>query len=187
MRIICVCTGDKFSEWYVNNLKYMIDKYSCLQYEEFAVIRNDEYDGVYNKLLMFDKFRDGQNIYFDLDVIIKGDCNAFLKKEFTLCYAYWRPEHHTRINSSIISWEGDVSHIYDFFAENPDYYMMKYNKGIDQLLYENIPYKVYGNIDDYCSFQTVTDEQPYSVYLFNQRHQSMLLPGWHQQFQLQPE
>ena len=24
-RIICVNTGDKFSDWYVDNLKYMID------------------------------------------------------------------------------------------------------------------------------------------------------------------
>jgi hypothetical protein len=187
MRIICVCTGTKFDEWYVDNLKYMIDTYSGLDYDEFVVIRDDEYGGVYNKLLMFDKYRDGKNIYFDLDVLIKGDCNSFVKSEFTLCWAYWRPEYHTRINSSIISWEGDVSHIHDFFAQNPEYYMMKYDKGIDQLLYENIQYKVYGNKTDYCSFQTVTDEQPYSVYLFNQRHQSMLEPGWHQQFQLQHE
>ena len=25
MRIICVNTGDKFGQWYVDNLKYMID------------------------------------------------------------------------------------------------------------------------------------------------------------------
>ena len=28
MRIICVCTGTKFEEWYVDNLKYMIDTYT---------------------------------------------------------------------------------------------------------------------------------------------------------------
>ena len=30
MRIIAVNTGVKFGEWYVNNLKYIIDKYSGL-------------------------------------------------------------------------------------------------------------------------------------------------------------
>ena len=61
-RIICVRTGDKFSQWYEDNLKYQIDKYSCLQYDEFVVIRDDEYEGVFNKLQMFDRYRDGQNI-----------------------------------------------------------------------------------------------------------------------------
>ena len=50
----------------------MIDTYSGLKYDEFVVIRNDEYEGVFNKLQMFDLYRDGQNIYFDLDVIIKS-------------------------------------------------------------------------------------------------------------------
>lgn len=184
LRVICVCTGNKFKRWYVDNLKYQVDKYSKLQYDEFVVITDDNYDGVFNKLQMFDRYRDGQNIYFDLDVLIKGDCNSFLKKNLTVCFAYWRDEHHTRINSSIISWCGDVSHIYDMFQQDPDYYMTKYYRGIDQMLYENIDYKVFPNINTYCSYQTVTEELPYNVYLFNQRHQKMLEPGWHHKFQL---
>ena len=70
MRIICVRTGNKFDQWYEDNLKYMIDKFSGLQYDEFVVISDDEYEGVFNKLLMFDRYRTGQNLYFDLDVII---------------------------------------------------------------------------------------------------------------------
>ena len=88
MRVICVRTGNKFDQWYENNLKYMVDKYSNLQYNEFAVIREGQYEGVFNKLHMFEQFKDGQNIYFDLDVLIKGDCNKFLSKDFTVCYAW---------------------------------------------------------------------------------------------------
>ena len=33
MRIIAVNTGEKFGEWYVDNLKHMIDKYSGLKYD----------------------------------------------------------------------------------------------------------------------------------------------------------
>ena len=73
MRVICVRTGDKFDSWYEENLKHMIDTYSNLNYSSFEIIRDDVYEGVYNKLLMFDRYRDGQNIYFDLDVLIKGD------------------------------------------------------------------------------------------------------------------
>ena len=85
MRVICVRTGNKFDQWYENNLKYMVDKYSNLQYNEFAVIREGQYEGVFNKLHMFEQFKDGQNIYFDLDVLIKGDCNKFLSKSLCVC------------------------------------------------------------------------------------------------------
>lgn len=160
----------------------MIDIYSGLKYDEFVVIRNDEYEGVFNKLQMFDLYRDGQNIYFDLDVIIKGDCNHFLRKELTVCHAWWRDAWHTPLNSSIISWRGDRSDVFDFFIKDPEYYMLKYNLGIDQLLYENINLQTYNESDGYCSYQTVTSEENYSVYLFNQLYQEMKLSGWHETF-----
>ena len=37
MRIICVNTGDKFDQWYTDNLKYMIDNYSNLNYDKFDI------------------------------------------------------------------------------------------------------------------------------------------------------
>lgn len=184
MRVICVRTGDKFDEWYEYNLKHMVDTYSGLQYDEFVVIRDDEYEGVFNKLQMFDRFRDGQNIYFDLDVVIRKDCNHFLRKDFTLCYAWWRDAWHTPLNSSIMSWEGDQSHIFQFFNEDPEYFMFKYEKGIDQLLYENISHKVYNQDDGYCSYQTITEEQDWAVYIFNQRYQQMKDQSWFQKYQL---
>ena len=172
-RIICVRTGNKFDQWYEDNLKYMIDKFSGLQYDEFVVISDDEYEGVFNKLLMFDRYRTGQNLYFDLDVIITKDCNHFFKKDFHVLHAWWRDAWHTPLNSSIISWEGDQSHIFDFFEEDSEYYMLKYEKGIDQLIYENIKYKTYSQEDNYCSYQTIKKESDYSVYLFNQCYQEL--------------
>ena len=38
MRVIVVNTGDKFDQWYTDNLKYMIDNYSNLNYDKFEVI-----------------------------------------------------------------------------------------------------------------------------------------------------
>ena len=73
LRVIAVNTGTKYSQWYVNNLKHMIDTYSNLNYNKFEVITKDEYDGVFNKLQMFDMFRDGQNIYFALISILISD------------------------------------------------------------------------------------------------------------------
>ena len=66
MRIICVRTGTKYDSWWEYNLKHMIDKYSGLKYDEFVVIKENLYElQVANKLIMFDKYRSGQNIYFD--------------------------------------------------------------------------------------------------------------------------
>jgi len=183
MRVICVNTGTKYSQWYVDNLKHMIDNYSNLKYDKFEVITENRYDderGVFNKLLMFEKFTDDQNIYFDLDVLIKGDCNHLLRKEFTLCSAHWRPAYHTPLNSSIMSWQGDWSWIHDKFMEQMDYYLLKYRRGMDQFIYENIDnYKLYTIEDKFCSYQTVLDEQDYVVYLFNQRNKEMLKDGWY--------
>ena len=110
MRIICVNTGDKFGQWYVDNLKYMIDNYSGLEYDSFEVINEEKHKGVFNKLQMFDKFRDGVNLYFDLDVCIYGKLPDLKRKNLTVLYAWWRDRYHTSLNSSIISWTGAVSY-----------------------------------------------------------------------------
>ena len=82
MRIICVNTGDKFGQWYVDNLKYMIDKYSGLEYDSFEVIEEEKHKGVFNKLQMFDKFRDGENLYFDLDICIYDKVPNLIRKDW---------------------------------------------------------------------------------------------------------
>lgn len=174
LRVICVRTGTKFDKWWEDNLRHMVDTYSGLEYDEFVVMDEDLYDGVFNKLLMFDKYRDGQNIYFDLDVIIKGDCNHLLRNDLTTCYAWWRNAFHTPICSDIISWKGDQSYIYEKFLEDPEYYLFKYRLGMDQFLFENVGYNRYGRGDRYCTFQTVTEpSDEFDVYLFNQRHSLM--------------
>lgn len=178
IRVICVRTGDKYSQWYEDNLKYMIDTYSGLEYDSFEVIRNNEYElQVFNKLQMFNQYRDGTNIYFDLDVLIKGDCNQFLSNELTVCQAWWREAYHTPLNSSIISWSGDRSDVFDEFASDPEYYMFKYSLGIDQYLYERKNPNTF--VEGFCSFQTMMEEaKEFDVYLFNQRYEYMQTDGW---------
>ena len=178
MRLIAVNTGEKFGEWYVDNLKHMIDKYSGIKYDTFEVIRDEKYDNWFNKLQMFDKFKDGQNLYFDLDIVIKGPVPDLLRKDFTLCHAWWRTPDHTPLNSSIISWQGDQSHIYKKFIDDPEYYMLKYNRGIDQFLYENVEYKTYDKVC-YSIKDKEYDEEDmnYNICLFNQR-KILMEDGW---------
>ena len=187
LRVIAVRTGTKYSKWYEDNLKYMIEKYSGLEYNEFVVITEDLYDderGVFNKLQMFDRFKDGQNIYFDLDMLIKGDCNHFLRKDFTVCHAHWRKPQHTPLNSSIISWKGDASHVTEPFHADREYNLFKYNRGIDQYIYQNVSYNTYTKEDGYVSFQTVTEETEAPVYLFNQRYKKLIEKDWYTKYQI---
>ena len=111
LNIICVCTGDKYHPIYIDNLKYMIDKFSALEYDTFNVVSEDRHEGVFNKLQIFERFTKDFNIYFDLDVIIRNDCARFLSDTLSVINAWWRPAYHTPINSSIISWYGDKSFI----------------------------------------------------------------------------
>lgn len=188
LRVIAVRTGTKYNQWYEDNLKHMIDKYSGLDYDEFVVIRDDIYDdetGVFNKLQMFDRFKDGQNIYFDLDMLIKGDCNHFLKKDFTVLHAHWREAYHTPLNSSIISWKGDASYVTKpFHNSDKEILFTKYYRGMDQYIYENVKHDTYKETDGYVSFQTVTEETDAPVYLFNQRYKELANKDWYTKYQI---
>ena len=181
MRIICVRTGEKYTDWHVRNLKHMIDNYSGLSYNSFEVIENDLYGNWYNKLQMYDKFRDGENLYFDLDMVIYKKLPNLIRKDFTLLYDYWREgvKSHTPLNSSIVSWTGDVSHIWKKFKSNDNYYLTKYNKGSDEFYYKEIDYKTY---DDVCysikKHEYDKDGKPeYSVCTLGQM-QHLMEEGW---------
>ena len=178
MRIICVNTGNKFGQWYVDNLKHMIDNYSGLKYDSFEVIDEEKHKGVFNKLQMFDKFRDGENLYFDLDICIYNKVPNLIRKDLTVLHAWWRDRAHTSFNSSIISWTGDQSYIYDTFKKDVNMWQEKYNKGMDQMLEENFKVATY---DKVC--YTIKDNEyknkndNYSIMLFNQR-QYLMMSGW---------
>ena len=178
MRIICVNTGDKFGQWYVDNLKHMIDKFSGLEYDSFEVITEEKHKGVFNKLQMFDRFRDGENLYFDLDVCIYNKLPNLIRKDLTVLHAWWRDRAHTSLNSSIISWTGDQSYIYETFKKDTTMYEKKYNLGIDQMLEENFKVATY---DKVCYSIQKNEYEPrddnYSIVLFNQK-QYLMEAGW---------
>ena len=155
-----------------------------LEYDDYVVIRDNVYEDEYtcfNKLLMFDRFREEhyRNIYFDIDVIIKGDCNKFTD-ELTVCDSRSWQQTNTiiilQISSDIISWSGDYSHIHAKVADNIDYYYVKYHNGIDKYLYDEHDLKRHKT--GYSSIQTQTDHNESDVVLFNQHYKTMKKAGW---------
>ena len=186
IRILCTRTGDKFDQWWEDNLKYMVDKYSKVEYDEFVCVRDDMSDddyGTFNNLIMFDRYRDDGwiNLAFDLDIVIKGDCNKFLKEDFHVCDSkQWQTEeyytNHLQISSDIVSWSGDVSHIYSQVLDDLDYYYVKYHNGIDKYLFDEHNPKRY--TEGYTSIQTMTDYGNYDVVIFNGHYETMKKNGW---------
>ena len=178
MRIICCRFGDKFNDWHVKNLKYMIDNYSGLKYDSFEVIETNLYGNLYNKFQMYDKFRDGENLYFDLDICIYNKLPNLIRKNLTVLHAWWRDRAHTSFNSSVISWTGDQSHIYNTFKKDVNMWQEKYNKGIDQMLEENFEVAIYDKICYSIKGNEYNKKDDnYSIMLFNQS-QYLMLPGW---------
>ena len=175
-RLICVRTGERFTQWHVDNLKHMIDTYSGLKYDSFEVIENDLYGNWYNKLQMYDKFRDGENLYFDLDVVIYNKLPNLIRKNFTLLDdTWWREPAPTPLNSSIVSWTGDVSHIWKKFKSNDEYYLKKYNKGSDEFYYREIEYETY---DKVCpKLKAEGPDLNYSICTLGQMHH-LMEKGW---------
>ena len=147
MRIICCKFGDYYTNWHVKNLKHMIDTYSGIKYDEFVVISSDLYGNWYNKLQMYEIYKDGQNLYFDLDVVIYDKLPDLTRKNFTLLDdSWWREPAHTPLNSSVVSWTGDVSHIWKKFKKNDKAYLERYNKGSDEFYYREIKYDTFDKV-----------------------------------------
>ena len=179
MRIICCRFGDKFNNWHVKNLKHMIDNYSGLKYDEFVIVSSDLYGNWYNKLQMYDIYKDGQNLYFDLDVVIFGELKNMVKQNFTLLDdSWWREPAHTPLNSSIVSWTGDVSYIWKKFKSNEDYYLKRYNKGSDEFYYhEIVNYETYPQICPSIKDHMYDRPTQYNICTLGQMHH-ILEEGW---------
>lgn len=180
--VIYVCTGNKYDQWWVDNLNHMIKK-NCndIDYEISGI--TDGEGSVYDKLKIFKRFKENkQYIFFDLDVVIRSDIKTLLRKNFTVIKAWWRQPAHTPLNSSIISWVGDLSHIYNKFYQDEDYSRVKYWRGIDEFIYKEIEYQTY---DKVCwSWMFDKKELNYPVCLFNQSFESMRSCEWAQKYLL---
>ncbi len=176
--VVLVRTGKKYDEWYENNIIYMIKKFGERSDTKYHIIREGE-GSVYDKLKMFKECTDDVNyLYFDLDIIIKKPIDHLIKDNFTLINAWWRAPLHTPLNSSIMSWKGDYSYIYDKFYEDEDYSRVKYWKGIDEYIYKEMDYNTYD--DKVCwSYPWNRQELDYSVCLFNHEFApAMRIEGW---------
>tara|TARA_X000001036_G_C20681950_1_gene806231 strand:+ start:63 stop:713 length:651 start_codon:yes stop_codon:yes gene_type:complete len=100
------------------------------------------------KLTLFEKSTDKPTMFLDLDIVIQHNITHFKDycKAGKICTvkAYWKPHardlppippgYNMDLNSSIIVWNGDLTHVWKQFYDQADYLMCKY-QGIDSYLY----------------------------------------------------
>lgn len=155
--ILCLKHGTKYSSEYVNKLYNMISRNISLSYE-FVCLTDDvsglnpniktlplpkNLTGWWCKPYMFSKDLPlhGNILYLDLDVVIASN----IDKLFTYNPSAWctvrdftramRPKWD-RYNSSIIRFRhGQLSHVWETFEQNPNYYIRKFF-GDQDLLYD---------------------------------------------------
>lgn len=151
MIVSCVLTGDKYTEEDVYKLqKNVADnltipyKFVCLSdriiegVDTILLPKNDW--GVWNKMYLFKHLK--ETLYFDLDVHIQHNIDSLPTEKLTAVHCFWKPfwvdethigKHNTLKNTSIMSWKGDLSYIFDDFIQDENYHMIEF-PGTDRFL-----------------------------------------------------
>lgn len=146
INILCVNVGTKYSPDYVYNLEYMVKNNISTPFTFRCITDRPD---LYKNTIQVEKglpgywakmcaFRETEScLYFDLDMIIHGPVEQFVKKDLTMIECDWKSpdklystdEHPaqgiTLQNGSIMSWD-DRRDLYDKFMENPEANMEKY-------------------------------------------------------------
>ena len=155
MRVVCVLTGDKYSDKDVYQLQKQIEQHTTVPYQfvcfsdrqldcETVLIEDDDDYGVWNKLRIF-QFKE-QTLYFDLDVRLQHNIDHLFRERLTVVECFWKPKweddtpygkHNTKFNTSIMSWKGDYSYLWDEFSKEIDYNMVTYS-GMDRWLNQQV-------------------------------------------------
>jgi len=157
--ILTLKYGNKYTSNDVNRIvEYTNNKYnyvcvtddpSGLHPDIYTFPIDEEHDGHWEKIKLFQYNDLGKILYLDLDIVIQKDIDYlfdYLDKSPMICYTYWKPldfpyhkderwsyNYLSNFNSSVMLWE-NARHIYDKWVKNKDYYMVKY-AGDDRFLF----------------------------------------------------
>lgn len=167
INVICVKQGDKYSADYVNRLysmvkRNMLEPFTFYCYTDDNVGIHEDIKTIeiksglekwWPKLDLLNIFTEGDNIFFDLDVVILNPLERLCSvktRTLSILYAQWkegylqpraREKFPTLYNSSIMKWHGTQGkEVYEYFMKHKDMILFKY-EGIDRYLF-NEPVQV---------------------------------------------
>ncbi|RLB67681.1 MAG: hypothetical protein DRH08_03015 [Deltaproteobacteria bacterium] len=124
LTVWCVLNGTKYADSDVHMLKSMVARhldrphtFMCLSDREIpgidTLISPLNWPGWWSKLLLF-RVSCGQNLYFDLDVVITGPLDDLISEQISMA-SNWAQSGHGGCQSSVMSWGRDYSYIPDSF------------------------------------------------------------------------
>lgn len=167
MNIICVKQGSKYSADYVNKLYSMVSKnmscdftFNCYTDDSTNIDKDINVVPIQSDLIKWwpkldalNLFDNGDNILFDLDVVILNPLERLCSvktRTLSVLYAQWkegylqpraREKFPTLYNSSIMKWsDNQGKEVYDYFQKHKDMILFKY-EGIDRYMF-NEPVQV---------------------------------------------
>ena len=121
----CVCVGSGYSHDEVRILQAQVAR-NLSRPHKFIALTDRQIDGVeclipdeiwpgwWSKILLFRYGATEQNLYLDLDSVVVGDLAPLLSDQLS-APANWAQSGHGGVQSSVMAWTGDYSHIADAF------------------------------------------------------------------------
>lgn len=191
--ILTLKYGSKYSSDDVNSIydttkgKY---NYLCVTDDPAGLNKNinvlpidNEIEGHWEKVKLFRIKGYGKILYLDLDVKVQQDLDHlfnYLDTRPVICYTYWKNKEFpylkskdwsfnflSNYNSSVMLWE-DASHIYNYWKENKDYYMVKYAGDDRFLFHENFTFDMFPENEIYSfKFSGSKYRESYTIALLN--------------------
>lgn len=130
--VACVLrSGGEYNVSHVETLEAMVPGYRfvCLSDNPAVpgyVPLEHGWPGWWSKLELFKL--PGPVLFFDLDTVVTGDIDELMltipKHDFIILRDVYRGKiNRCAMQSSIMGWRGNMSHVYDAFVENADYWM----------------------------------------------------------------
>jgi hypothetical protein len=116
--------GREYNETHIDRLAKQVLKYSGIKLTPIY----GEYKGWWCKMNIFQM--EGPCLFFDLDTTIVDDLSPLLKIAEEKRFVGLRDfNQDKRFGSGVMSWSGNMSHVHDDFAEDPEGHMNAYPGG----------------------------------------------------------
>lgn len=161
INILCVKQGTKYNAEFVNKLYSMVDRNMPVNFQFYCYTDNpdtirsevnivpikSDLEKWWPKIDLLDIFDSGDNILFDLDIVILNKLERLCStktRTLSVLYSQWKEGYlqprrvekfPTLYNSSIMKWSGNQGKdVYNYFMQHKQSILFKY-EGVDRYLF----------------------------------------------------
>ena len=132
MTVACVLrSGGGYGPEHVERLQSMVGDLVCLSDVDVPCRRiplKHDWPGWWSKIELFRPIWTGPVVYLDLDVIVRGSLEPFVRERLTLASDFIADG---RVNSSVMAWTQTPTQLYETFRQDPAGYRARYKRWPD--------------------------------------------------------